>query len=335
MQNARFFKDKLFKINAQNFEAFALSLFQWQAVHNPIYHAYLAHLGKKPGQVHQLSEIPFLPIRFFKDQRVVTEDTENTASDWTYFESSGTTGQQPSRHYVNDTAFYLQVCRSIFEQQYGQLQDFHIFALLPSYLERQHASLVAMTDYFIRESQSPLSGFYLQDYEQLIGQLDTAKKSKRQILLLGVSFALLELAEHYQPDLQGVTVMETGGMKGRRKELVREELHQILQRGLNVSQIHSEYGMTELMSQAYAHKQGLFRCPPWMQVFIRDINDPFYMDRNLRYGGINIIDLANVHSCAFLETQDLGKYHSLENTFEVLGRFDNSDTRGCNLMVSF
>lgn len=335
MQNARFFKDKLFKINAQNFEAFALSLFQWQAVHNPIYNAYLAHLGKKPWQVQQLSEIPFLPIRFFKDQRVVTKDTENTASDWTYFESSGTTGQLPSRHYVNDTAFYLQVCRSIFEQQYGQLQDFHIFALLPSYLERQQASLVAMADYFIRESQSPLSGFYLQDYDQLIGQLDTAKKSGRQVLLLGVSFALLELAEHYQPDLQGVTVMETGGMKGRRKELVREELHQILQRGLNVSQIHSEYGMTELMSQAYAHKQGLFRCPPWMQVFIRDINDPFYMDRNLRYGGINIIDLANVHSCAFLETQDLGKYHSLENTFEVLGRFDNSDTRGCNLMVSF
>jgi len=333
MLNAQFFKDKLFNINAQNFEEHALALFRWQVGHNPVYQAYVRNLGKNVDAIHKLEDIPFLPISFFKNQQVISQEAQEQRQ-WTYFESSGTTGQQRSRHYVADTSFYLQVCRHIFEEQYGVLQDFHIFALLPSYLERQHASLVAMADYFIKESRSELSGFYLDDYPALLRHISEAQKSDRKILLLGVTFALLELAEDFQPDLQGVFVMETGGMKGRRKEIVREELHQFLEKRLNISQVHSEYGMTELMSQAYAKARGTFRTPGWMRILIRDINDPFCLDNRLRYGGINIIDLANVDSCAFIETQDQGKWHADEQTFEVLGRLDNTDMRGCNLMVA-
>jgi len=332
MLNAQFFKDKLFNINAQNFEEHALSLFRWQATHNAIYRSYINNLGRDAGEVHKLEDIPFLPISFFKKHRVISGDPEN--QQWTYFESSGTTGQQRSRHYVSDSQFYAKVCQQIFEQQYGPLEDYHIFALLPSYLERQHASLVAMADDFIRKSRSELSGFFLDDYPTLLKHISEARSSQKKTLLLGVTFALLELSENYDADLKGVVVMETGGMKGRRKEIIRQELHQYLKKQLNVTQIHAEYGMTELMSQAYAQADGFFHAPPWMRIFIRDINDPFSLDYRLRYGGINIIDLANVDSCAFLETQDLGKYHPEEQTFEVLGRLDNTDIRGCNLMVS-
>lgn len=335
MQSAQFFKDNLFSINAQNFEEHALSLFQWQAENNTVYREYISYLGIQVKDVQQILQIPFLPISFFKTHRVLVHDPLQNSSDEHYFESSGTTGQQRSRHYVSDPAFYLEVCKDIFEQQYGKLNEYHIFALLPSYLERKHASLVAMADHFIRLSQSDLSGFYLQDYEKLLQQLEQAQNSKRKILLLGVSFALLDLAEKYQPNLKNVIVMETGGMKGRRKEMIREELHQVLKEGFQLDHIHAEYGMTELLSQAYAHQEGLFQTSPWMRILLRDINDPFYFDENLRYGGINVIDLANVHSCAFIETQDLGKYHTSTRTFEVLGRFDHSDIRGCNLMVSF
>lgn len=335
MRNAKDFKDKLFNVNAQNFETQALNLFRWQAKHNAIYRKYISGLDKDIQTVNKLEEIPFLPITFFKNHRVVSQENQDERCTWTYFESSGTTGQQRSRHYVSDTSFYLQVCRHIFENEYGPLQDYHIFALLPSYLEREHASLVLMADHFIKESKSALSDFYLHDYEKLIQQLKDAQKSERKVLLLGVTFALLELAEQYQPNLQGVTVMETGGMKGRRKEMIREELHSMLCNGLNISSVHSEYGMTELMSQAYSGGNGIFTLPPWMRILVRDINDPFLLDNKLGYGGINIIDLANVDSCAFIETQDLGKYHHRDQTFEVLGRMDNTDTRGCNLMVSF
>lgn len=333
MLNAQFFKDKLFNINAQNFEEHALSLFRWQVKHNPVYQAYVRNLGRDVEAVQKLTDIPFLPISFFKNHRVISQ-AEGAHQHWQYFESSGTTGQQRSRHYVADSDFYLQVCRQIFEAQYGALQDFHIFALLPSYLERQHASLVAMADYFIQESKSERSGFYLDDYPALLRHISAAQKSDRKVLLLGVTFALLELAENYQPDLRGVVVMETGGMKGRRKEIVREELHLYLEKRFNIPQVHSEYGMTELMSQAYAKTSGMFQCPEWMRILIRDINDPFSIDTHLRYGGINIIDLANVDSCAFIETQDLGRFDHEKQTFEVLGRMDNTDTRGCNLMVS-
>lgn len=335
MQNAQFFKDNLFSINAQNFEEHVLSLFRRQAEHNPVYRKYISCLGVKTRDIHQIHQIPFLPISFFKNHRVITHEGESSTEKYDYFESSGTTGQQRSRHYIPDLDFYLRICQSIFEQQYGKLDDFHVFALLPSYLERKHASLVAMADYFIQQSQSPFSGFYLQDYEKLLVQIAKARQSNRKVLLLGVTFALLDLAEKFRPNLKDVIVMETGGMKGRRKEIIRQELHQMLKEGLNVKHIHAEYGMTELLSQAYAHRDGLFQAPPWMRIIIRDINDPFYFNQDLRYGGINVIDLANVHSCAFIETQDLGKYHTSTHTFEVLGRFDNTDTRGCNLMVSF
>ncbi|WKN32515.1 acyl transferase [Porifericola rhodea] len=334
MQNAQFFKDNLFSINAQNFEEYALSLFRWQAEHNPVYKLYIENLSIRVEEVKRLEHIPFLPIAFFKDHKVVSIDETEKTESYTYYESSGTTGQQRSRHYLADTEFYLKVCRQIFETQYGKLEDFHVFALLPSYLERKHASLVAMADHFIQLSQSDLSGFYLNEYDRLLAQIQEAKKTGRKVLLLGVTFALLELAENYSPKLEGVIVMETGGMKGRRKEMIRQELHYILTNGFQLNHIHSEYGMTELLSQAYAHYKGLFQCPSWMRVLIRDINDPFCLDQSLRYGGINVIDLANVHSCAFIETQDLGRYHHETGYFEVLGRFDQSDVRGCNLMVA-
>ncbi|MEK6479650.1 acyl transferase [Catalinimonas sp. 4WD22] len=334
MQTAHFFKDKLFSTNAQNFEEHALALFRWQAKYNSVYRQYLSHLGVKPENINKTTDIPFLPITFFKHHKVITQEVSKDADAYTYFESSGTTGQQRSRHYLKDTEFYLRVCKTIFEKQYGALNEYHIFALLPSYLERQHASLVAMADDFIQQSKSSLSGFYLNNYEELLEKLDQAKQSDRKVLLLGVTFALLELAEKYRPNLKNVVVMETGGMKGRRKEMIRQELHQILKANLQVDHIHAEYGMTELLSQAYANQDGIFQSPPWMRILVRDINDPFSINQHQRYGGINVIDLANVHSCAFIETQDLGKYNTSTNTFEVLGRFDHSDIRGCNLMIS-
>jgi len=333
MTKAKDFKDTLSDISPQNFEARALALFRWQARHNAVYQQYIHHLGTDVQAINHLTEIPFLPITFYKNHRIVsTIDPKETFS--TYFESSGTTGQRTSRHYVKDTAFYLRVCQCAFERQYGPLADYHIFALLPSYLERDNASLVTMADYFIRQSNSELSGFYLDDYQSLQKHLSEARQQTRQVLLLGVTFALLELAEQYQPDLSGVIVMETGGMKGRRKEIIREELHQILKMNFNIPSIHSEYGMTELLSQAYSTGEGVFSPPSWMRIMIRDVNDPFWIDNRQNYGGINVIDLANVDSCAFVETQDLGRLLPDSQHFEVLGRFDNTDTRGCNLMVS-
>lgn len=333
MIKAEDFKDRLFNINAQNFEEHALALFRWQATHNVVYQEYIDHLRKDIYSITRLEDIPFLPITFFKNHQVVSQATEQKPVSWENFESSGTTGQQRSRHFVSDKEFYLRVCQHIFEQQYGPLNDFHVFALLPSYLERNNSSLVAMADHFIRESHSPLSGFYLYDYQALLERLAKAQHTKQPVLLLGVTFALLELAEQHRANLRGVTVMETGGMKGRRKEIIREELHLILKQGLKINSVHSEYGMTELMSQAYSMGSGIFKAPTWMRFFIRDINDPFLLNNQLSYGGINIIDLANVESCAFIETQDLGKYHIEDQSFEVLGRMDNTDTRGCNLMV--
>ncbi len=330
MISPEYFTSRLFAVHAETFDDFALKLFRFQATYNLVYRKYLHYLKVSPAEVNAITAIPFLPIHFFKNHPILTPDGIKAEI---YFESSGTTGQQRSRHYVADRALYHRVAETIFVQMYGKLSDYHIFALLPSYLERQHASLVAMASHFIRQSRSTYSGFYLNNTAELINKIKKAGNS-RKVLLIGVSFALLDLAEQHQPDLHDVIVMETGGMKGRRKEMTRDELHTILRKNFNVTEIHSEYGMTELLSQAYARQAGKFRVPTWMKILIRDINDPFCLDQPPGVsGGINVIDLANIYSCAFIETQDLGRLLKEDHTFEVLGRFDQSEIRGCSLMV--
>jgi hypothetical protein len=322
-------KQKLLRLQSDHFEEIALEVFQFQAQYNPVYKKYIQVLGRNPEQIHQITEIPFLPIEFFKTQEVLTNAPEIQQ----VFESSGTTGQIRSRHLVADTHFYEVLSKQIFESFYGKLTDFHVLALLPSYLERQTSSLVFMADFFIRESQSPHSGFYLYDTDALLKKIEYLKNQPGKILLLGVTFALLDLAEdHKSLDLSDCIVMETGGMKGRRREMIREEVHDILRNGLNVNTIHSEYGMTELLSQGYSKGSGIFRVPPSMKILIREINDPFAMSLSGRNGGVNVIDLANIESCSFIETQDLGSVVS-EEEFTIIGRFDNSEIRGCSLMV--
>jgi phenylacetate-coenzyme A ligase PaaK-like adenylate-forming protein len=335
MNIAEQIKKEIFSVQPKSFEKIALSLFQYQAKYNLIYQEYLQLLGVVPEKIRKSEHIPFLPIEFFKQHRIITANAYTDASpSSTIFESSGTTQQIKSKHYVSDINFYHSVAAQGFSLQYGNPENYHILALLPSYLERENASLVAMVQHFIQLSNSPYSGFFLHDFEKLITVLEKLKQRPGKTLLIGVSFALLDLAEQCSPHLKDVIVMETGGMKGRRNEIIREELHSILQHYFDIPAVHSEYGMTELLSQAYAPKGGRFNTPPWMRVFIRDMNDPFYLNNRLRSGGINIIDLANVDSCAFIETQDIGRYHTKEDTFEVLGRMDNSDIRGCNLMFA-
>lgn len=327
MKSFKSFYQDIFHANKSTFDQLALKVFRYQAVNNTIYKSYIENLGIDANKISRVDEIPFLPISFFKTQTVKTGAWQPEV----VFESSGTTGLSTSRHYVRSVEFYLENTERIFNYFYGPLDQYHILALLPSYLERGNSSLVLMADYFIKRSGSNYSGFYLHDLDRL---LDTIKqiRGKRRILLLGVSFALLDLAEKYRPDLGKVQVMETGGMKGRRKEIIRSELHRQLHEGLNTWPVHSEYGMTELLSQAYSTGSGIFHCPPWMKVILRDTNDPFDFNLKRNSGGINIIDLANVDSCAFIETQDIGK--KMENGgFEVMGRFDNTDIRGCNLMI--
>jgi hypothetical protein len=308
-------------------------LFRYQAEHNPVYNAYVKYLKVQPKQVYSLTEIPFLPIEFFKTQTVQT----GIFTPKTIFLSSGTTQAERSRHLLPSLDFYLQNARYIFESFYGSLTDYVFLALLPSYLEQGHSSLVAMVDAFMVASGQPDGGFFLHDLAALCDVLKQASQQGRKIMLFGVTYALLDLADYVQThdladSFSQVLIMETGGMKGRRREMIRSELHEQLQKAFNVHGIHSEYGMTELLSQAYSREQGIFRCPPTMQILLRDPNDPFSLSLTLRNGGINIIDLANVDSCAFIETKDLGKIYP-DGSFEVLGRFDNSDIRGCNLLV--
>ncbi|HNR72709.1 MAG: acyl-CoA synthetase [Bacteroidetes bacterium OLB12] len=314
-------------VNDSNFEDIAIRLFRFQAENNPVYKQYLQNLKVKPDQIEHLTQVPFLPISFFKTQTIRT-------GQWipeTEFKSSGTTGSQTSRHSVANLAFYQQHAVKTFEQFYGSLKQYHILALLPAYLERAGSSLIAMIDQFIRASESDHSGYYLYNHEALLQKINALNLGPRKILLWGVSFALLDLAENFEIDLSRALVMETGGMKGRRQEITRQELHAFLNQKFNTKVIHSEYGMTELMSQAYSQGFGYYRCPPWMKVIIREINDPFtYLSGKV--GGINVVDLANFSTCAFIETQDLGKLIEKEQ-FEILGRIDNSDVRGCNLLV--
>jgi hypothetical protein len=330
-------KDTLFNIRTEAaFRDAALSVFRYQAAANPVYKRFLQTLGVEGSAINSLEQIPFLPVEFFKDFEILTGPADTNTI---VFSSSGTTGSGTSRHPVSDITLYENSFRKGFELFYGDIRDYAIFALLPSYQEREGSSLIYMVNDLIKRSGAPESRFYLNEEKELVNALKARQaflnqegNEKKKSLLIGVTYALLDLSEKYSLDLQHTIVMETGGMKGKRKEIVREELHEILCKRLGVHSIHSEYGMTELLSQAYSKGNGIFKCPPWMNVFIRDVNDPFTFLQDNKTGGINIIDLANLNSCSFIATQDLGKKHS-DGSFEVLGRFDNSDIRGCNLLV--
>ncbi|MEX0273520.1 MAG: acyl transferase [Flavobacteriaceae bacterium] len=310
------------------FSEMALDIFAHQCKGNAVYGAFCKHLGKSPQNVANLEDIPFLPIEFFKSKTIVTGSGRPQVT----FTSSGTTGHQTSQHHVTDPTLYKTSFSKGFERFYGPVTNYCILALLPSYLERSGSSLIYMMNDLIRESGHPKSGFYLDNLDQLAHTLQVLETQKTKTLLIGVSFALLDFAEKYPCKLQHTIVMETGGMKGKRRELVREELHAILKSGLGVRTIHSEYGMTELLSQAYSTGDGLFNTPPWMKVLVRDTEDPLSYLPTKKTGGLNIIDLANKNSCSFVATQDLGKLHP-DGRFEILGRYDHSDIRGCNLLV--
>ena len=319
----------IFEINSEAaFSKKALELFKFQFEENQVYRSFCDLLYKHPSAVQKLEDIPFLPIEFFKTHKVLSTKKEIQKT----FTSSGTSGSVLSQHHVADLNLYKTSFQKGFSHVYGHIEDYVVLALLPSYLEREGSSLVYMVEDMIQESKHPKSGFYLDDLDALKQTLLALEKSGQKTLLIGVSYALLDLIEFHQFELKHTIIMETGGMKGRRKEMIKSELHSILKKGFGVDKIHSEYGMTELLAQAYSKGDGLFSTPPWMKVLIRDPKDALTVLPKGKSGGINIIDLANVHSCAFIATQDLGKIHA-NGTFEVLGRFDQSDIRGCNLMV--
>ena len=316
--------------NPRTFRATALEVFNYQSRYTPVYRDYLSALRVDPQKVTQVDQIPFLPIEFFKSHPVMVEWKKAEV----VFESSGTTGTNPSSHNVADASLYEKSFTTAFRQFYGKPKNICILALLPAYLERSGSSLVYMMDHLIKESKHPDSGFYLDNLDELASLLEKRNADGHPTLLVGVSFALLDLAElHPRVLSENIVVMETGGMKGRRKEMVRSELHEQLKKAFGLGAVHSEYGMTELLSQAYSKGEGLFTCPPWMKILIRDPNDPLSLLGTGQSGGINVIDLANLNSCSFLATGDLGKVHE-DGSFEVLGRFDHSDIRGCNLLVS-
>ncbi|MCB9225175.1 MAG: acyl transferase [Crocinitomicaceae bacterium] len=317
---------EIFKINSEDqFLDLAIKTFDFQYKNNDIYRKYVDLSGRKPNVISSLEDIPFLPISFFKSHNVTCTEDEKALE----FHSSGTTGQVRSRHLVADPTIYQLSFLKGFELFYGPINNYIILGLLPSYMENEHSSLIYMVDHLIQHSNDKDSGFFLNDFEHLLNIIEQ-RKAEKKILLIGVSYALLDLAEKYQADLSGCIIMETGGMKGKRKELTKPELHKILKKGLNVDHIHSEYGMTELLSQGYSMENQLFQTPPWMKILIRQYNDPFSY-ASIKSGGINVIDLANIYSCSFIATQDLGK--QTPQGFEVLGRFDDADLRGCNLLI--
>ena len=319
----------LFSIsNQKQFEKIALKTFRYQYENNFVYQEFCDLLHTNVQKVKTLQQIPFLPIQFFKSHTVVS----NNEAPQAIFTSSGTTGMTTSQHLVTDVSLYEESYRRGFSQFYGNIENYVVLALLPSYLEREGSSLIYMVEDLIQLSNQPESGFYLNNHDELIEKLIELDSQGQNVILIGVTYALLDLIEKRKFQLQNTIIMETGGMKGKRKEMIREELHQQLCAGFGVSSIHSEYGMTELLSQAYSLGAGVFECPSWMQILIRDTEDALSYITNGKTGGINVIDLANRNSCAFIATQDLGKKYA-NGTFEVLGRFDNSDIRGCNLMV--
>lgn len=311
-----------------DFQAAALDQFLFQYTNVGAYREFCDHLGTSPSNVSSLENIPFLPVEMFKSHSLIAGD----AMPELVFRSSGTTGNNTSTHYVVDPALYRESILNGFKLFFGDPSGWCFFALLPSYLEREDSSLVYMVDRLIKASHNSYGGFYLYDHDEMLRNIRKAYSSGLKIMIIGVSFALLDLAENLSPDLSACTVVETGGMKGRREELTREELHNILKRGMNLKTIHSEYGMTELLSQAWSTGEGIFQCPPWMKILIRDSYDPAEILPAGRTGSINIIDLANRYSCSFLATSDLGRSNP-EGHFEVLGRMDHSDLRGCNLLL--
>ena len=319
----------IFKIKTESdFKKMALEVFKFQFENNKVYRSFCDLINRHPSDVNTIKDIPFLPIQFFKTHQILSskERIEKT------FTSSGTTGSLTSSHHVTNLDIYEHSFVTGFKHFYGNFEDYTILALLPSYLEREGSSLIYMVEDLIEKSKSKESGFYLNNISELKSNLIRLDFEEKKVLLIGVSFALLDLIGAHKFNLENTIIMETGGMKGRRKELVRSELHMILKEGFGVKNIHSEYGMTELLSQAYSKESGVFKCPNWMKVLTRDTEDALTIQENGQIGGINIIDLANINSCSFIATQDLGKvYH--DGAFEVVGRFDNSDIRGCNLMV--
>jgi len=314
--------------SSEQFTKTALEVFKHQFKNNKVYRSFCDLINKHPSDVTKIEEIPFLPIQFFKSRKVLSSLSEIQET----FTSSGTTGSVTSKHFVTDINLYKESYLKGFANFYGNIEEYTVLALLPNYLERNGSSLVFMVDDLISKSKNSDSGFYLNNLDELAKKLTNLDKNGRKILLIGVSFALLDLIEKHQFKLKNTIVMETGGMKGRRKELIRNELHQLLQDGFGVAEIQSEYGMTELLSQAYSKGNGIFETPPWMKILTRDTEDALTILPTEKAGGINIIDLANYNSCSFIATQDLGKVYENE-TFEIIGRFDNSDIRGCNLMV--
>jgi len=314
--------------SSKQFEKIALKVFRFQYDNNVVYREFCQYLNVEKHDVKSLQQIPFLPIQFFKSHDVLSSKEKIQET----FTSSGTTGMTTSRHLITDITLYEESYRKAFSEFYGNIENHAVLALLPSYLDREGSSLIYMVDDLIKLSNHPESGFYLNNYDELIQKLLELDNAGENIILIGVTYALLDLIEKQNFQLKNVIIMETGGMKGRRKEMIREELHDLLCKGFGVNAIHSEYGMTELLSQAYSLGHGVFECPNWMQILIRDTEDALSYIENGKTGGINVIDLANINSCSFIATQDLGKKKP-NNSFEVLGRFDNSDIRGCNLMV--
>ena len=323
--------DKVFTVTDKSFRRLALDVFHFQYEANSVYNSYVNALGKRPSDVDEIEKIPFLPISFFKTDEIKTGKFNADV----IFESSGTTQTINSHHHVKDVSIYVQSFTTTFREIYGDPQDWCVLGLLPSYLEKGNSSLVYMVDYLIKQSHHPQSGFYLYDLEKLKETLLSLERTNQKTLLIGVTYALLDFAEKFPLPLTNTIIMETGGMKGRREELTRMEVHERLRKTFGNTEIQSEYGMTELLSQAYAKEEGRFQCPPWMKVLIRDDEDPLsiqHSEPGVVSGAINIIDLANVYSCSFVATDDVGKLYP-DKSFEVLGRMDGSDLRGCSLLT--
>lgn len=317
----------VFTVDSSNFEQIALQVYNYQYTHVPVYNEFCTHLGRTPDTVTRIEEIPFMPVELFKTHRVIA--TGQPLSN--IFESSGTTGSVSSKHFVGDPALYEQSFLTAFQKFYGKPEDYVILAMLPSYLERSNSSLVYMADKLIKLSNQRESGFFMHLTEKLIIILNDLRMRKQKTILIGVTFALLDFAEQFRINFPDLIVMETGGMKGRREEMTRKEVHDKLTKAFGVPTIHSEYGMTELLSQGYSYGNGVFKSPPWMKIIARDMYDPMRHLPPNQTGAVNVIDLANLHSCSFIATGDIGKV-SDDGSFEILGRMDNTELRGCNLM---
>lgn len=321
-------QQKIFSVTSSSFENISLEVFKFQFEHVEIYREFCHSLGKTPLSVNSLSDIPFLPVDFFKTHSIIS--SEKRAKQ--IFESSGTTNSISSKHYVADISLYEESFLHGFRYFYGDPSDYVMLAMLPSYLERKNSSLVYMADKLIQLAGRKESGFFLNEFEKLLKVLMSLNERNQKTLLLGVTFALLDFSEQFKLEFPELIVIETGGMKGRREELTRQEVHQQLSKAFNVEKIHSEYGMTELLSQAYSKGDGIFQTPPWMKILARDIYDPLRLQETNCTGAVNVIDLANLHSCSFIATSDLGKVNN-DGSFQILGRLDNAEIRGCNLMV--